>query len=356
MKVFKLSVTDNWSTPLEFQMEIFFEDACADAIFKYKGDVDNIDVVFGADSKVITPIFELNNQNCQPTMAIATSESGASNYVAHDPTADNANDYIAAIADRSLTLASSVAGQLQKTIYFQLQFTIAGSVVASTEGVNGGMMTYEFTVTYLHMCSQNVLTRVGDTIVYKYFVETGQSHSYTPNVVSSVIGCALTSALSFDINNDGNYVAYDANTHAFVNSFDAVTGVLTVDPTEFSGLSGASADIPAKITLTDDNSVSGTTSVIDTFAVTLTNPCTAAEVSLTSIADVALTIQGIPPSSFEKAVPFSATVTDSNLEYCQIEYSLQVENNGVYVHYSDNNSAHDFIKGFEKQGQINIGG
>jgi hypothetical protein len=31
-------------------------------------------------------------------------------------------------------------------------------------------MTYEFTVTYLHMCSQNVLTRVGDTIVYKYFV------------------------------------------------------------------------------------------------------------------------------------------------------------------------------------------
>jgi hypothetical protein len=45
-------------------------------------------------------------------MAIATSESGASNYVAHDPTADNANDYIAAIADRSLTLASSVAGQL----------------------------------------------------------------------------------------------------------------------------------------------------------------------------------------------------------------------------------------------------
>jgi hypothetical protein len=172
------------------------------------------------------------------------------------------------------------------------------------------------------MCSQNVLTRVGDTIVYKYFVETGQSHSYTPNVVSSVIGCALTSALSFDINNDGNYVAYDANTHAFVNSFDAVTGVLTVDPTEFSGLSGASADIPAKITLTDDNSVSGTTSVIDTFAVTLTNPCTAAEVSLTSIADVALTIQGIPPSSFEKAVPFSATVTDSNLEYCQIEYSL----------------------------------
>jgi hypothetical protein len=42
-------------------MEIFFEDACADAIFKYKGDVDNIDVVFGADSKVITPIFELNN-------------------------------------------------------------------------------------------------------------------------------------------------------------------------------------------------------------------------------------------------------------------------------------------------------
>jgi hypothetical protein len=112
MKVFKLTVKDNWSTDLEFYMEIFFEDACADATFKHKTDVAAIEVVFGADGKVVQPAFELNNDACQPTMTIATSESGASNYVAHDPAADNANDYIASIADRSLTLASSVVGQL----------------------------------------------------------------------------------------------------------------------------------------------------------------------------------------------------------------------------------------------------
>jgi hypothetical protein len=67
--------------------------------------------------------------------------------------------------------------------------------------------------------------------VYKYFVETGQTHSYTPNVIGTVIGCALTTELSFDINSDGNYVTYDPNTHVFVNSFDADTGVLIVDPT-----------------------------------------------------------------------------------------------------------------------------
>jgi hypothetical protein len=322
MKVFKLTATDGWSTALSFYMEIFFEDACADAKFRHKTAQADLEVIFGESGKLVEPAFEVSDSACLPTMTVTTSVTGASNY--DTPEVTETEDYIASVADRSLTLASSVAGQLEKTIYFRLSYTIAGSLYASTEGVDGGMLTYEFAVTYLHQCARNGLTRVGDTIVYKYFIEEAATHDYTPNVVNSVAGCAHTAELQFEIN--GSYETYvaDPKSHAFVNSFDETTGLLVVDASTFDGFQGSSADVSARITVTDPNSAKtdGTNAVVDNFVVTLTNPCSAATVAFdAALTDVALTVQGTG-DEIRRVVPFSAAVVDSALAYCQIEYSL----------------------------------
>jgi hypothetical protein len=141
----------------------------------------------------------------------------------------------------------------------------------------------------LHKCAGNTLTSVGNTVVYKYFVASGEAHDYMPDVLSSVAGCALTGALEFKVNNV--WTAYNPNVQGFVTAFDATTGVLTVDADSFEGQQGASVDLEARITMTDPNSASGSNSVTDEFVVTLTNPCTAAEVAWDAQQpDIALTI------------------------------------------------------------------
>jgi hypothetical protein len=130
-------------------------------------------------------------------------------------------------------------------------------------------------------------------VPYKYFVETSEQHKYLPSIVSSVAGCTLTAALSF---NGTPYVA-DPKSHAFVLSFDEATGELHIDADLFTGFQGSSVDLAAVITFEDVNSIATSGSTVDdNFEVTLTNPCTAAVPtwSGSSISDKALTIQNHP--------------------------------------------------------------
>jgi hypothetical protein len=79
-------------------------------VFKYKTPLANLEILYGETSKVVEPLYESSDQNCLPSMSVAMSLTGASNYVAYDPAATDALDYISAVADRSLTLASAIAG------------------------------------------------------------------------------------------------------------------------------------------------------------------------------------------------------------------------------------------------------
>jgi hypothetical protein len=145
---FRLTVTDTWSSALEFDMNISFEDACADALFLAgsKKAVDDVNVILGEDGKTVTPFFELSVDACTPTMVVRTTEDLNVAYAAYD--AAEGSDYITSVAADSLVVASSSTDSLEKTIYYQVAFTIEGAVGASTEGE--AMLTYEFAVNYLH--------------------------------------------------------------------------------------------------------------------------------------------------------------------------------------------------------------
>jgi hypothetical protein len=256
-------------------MEIFYEDACAGATFLSgsKIEVSDLEVVFTGDAKTVTPFFELSDSNCSPTMTLGMSDTD-DDYVNYEDVSLS-SDYVASVTTDAVTFGSSVSDSLETVKYYQLVMTIEGSEVADTE--DSGMLTYEFSVTYLHQCAHNELTRVGDTVAYKYFVETDEVHEYAPNVINSVSGCTHEAVLYFDTG--AGYEEYDADTHDFVTAFDAETGELVVDADSFSGFEGSDVDIPAKIVFTDPNSITDDNSVDDLFEVTLTNPCSAATVA-----------------------------------------------------------------------------
>ena len=174
-------------------MEVFYEDACAHAQFLSgsKKEIADFDQVIGSTAAVITPFYELNDSACTPTLSLRESDT-QSDYT--DLAIPEASDYVTTSTTDSVSFYTNLDSDLSTVRYFQLVLTIEGSLTSDVE--DEGMMTYEFAVTYIHECARNELTRVGDTVAFKYFVESSEVHQYTPSVINSVSGCTHEATIS----------------------------------------------------------------------------------------------------------------------------------------------------------------